>query len=72
MSEHLEKNVSLLIIIGAEIYYVLHSLTVSVKSADKALAEIVGNLHSHLSWGSLAMIEHFCFYKENVKENEHF
>lgn len=72
MSEHLEKNVSLLIIIGAEIYNLLHSLMVSLKSADKAFAEIVGNLQNHLSSGSLAVRERFCFYKENVKENEHF
>lgn len=71
-SEHLEENVSLLIITGAAICNLLHSLMVSVKSADKAFAEMVGNLQNHLSSRSLAMIESFCFYKENVKENEHF
>jgi len=45
---------------------------VSIKSADKALAEIVENLQNHLSSESLEMIELFCFYKENLKENEHF
>lgn len=67
-----EKNGSLLIIIEAEIYNLLYSLAVSIKSADKAFAEIVEILQNHLSSESLAMMEHFCFYKENLKENEHF
>lgn len=57
---------------GAKIYNLLHSLTVSIKSTDKAFAEIVENLQNHLSSQSLEMIEHFWFYKENLKENEHF
>lgn len=58
--------------IGAKIYNLLHSLTVSIKSADKAFAEIVENLQNHLPSESLKMIQHFCFYKENLKEYEHF
>lgn len=71
-AQHLKKNGSFLIIIEAEIYNLLYSLAVSIKSADKAFAEIVENLQNHLSSESLVMIEHFCFYKENLKENEHF
>lgn len=55
-----------------KIYNLLQSLTVSIKSADKAFAEIVENLQKHLSSESPEMTEHFCFYKENPKENEHF
>lgn len=57
---------------GAKIYNLLHSRTVSIKSADKAFADIVENLQNHLSSQSLEIIEHFWFYKENLKENEHF
>lgn len=67
--QHVEKPGSLLTIIGAKIYNLLHSLAVSIKSADKAFAEIVENLQNHLSSESPEMIEHFCFHKENLKEN---